>query len=301
MNTVKTGFLMMLMGGLLLVVGQLIGGFQGLIFALIFAVALNFFAYWFSDKMALRMAGAHQVSPEEAPELHTIVDEQVMRAKIPKPKVYIIQNDSPNAFATGRSPKKATIAATTGIMNLLNREELGGVIAHELAHVGNRDTLIMTMVATVASAIGMIAWMAKFSLIFGGFGGFGGRDRGGGGGGYGMAIGIGGLLLLAIVIPLLTTLVRLAISRTREYQADATGAKTSGNPWALANGLEKLDSWSKRIPMETNKAVAHMYIVEPMHGQTMSFLNGAGMMRLFSTHPPTEERVKRLRSMNEGW
>ena len=179
MNTVKTGFLMMLMGGLLLVVGQLIGGFQGLIFALIFAVALNFFAYWFSDKMALRMAGAHQVSPEEAPELHTIVDEQVMRAKIPKPKVYIIQNDSPNAFATGRSPKKATIAATTGIMNLLNREELGGVIAHELAHVGNRDTLIMTMVATVASAIGMIAWMAKFSLIFGGFGGFGGRDRGG--------------------------------------------------------------------------------------------------------------------------
>ena len=301
MNTVKTGFLMMLMGGLLLVVGQLIGGFQGLIFALIFAVALNFFAYWFSDKMALRMAGAHQVSPEEAPELHTIVDEQVMRAKIPKPKVYIIQNDSPNAFATGRSPKKATIAATTGIMNLLNREELGGVIAHELAHVGNRDTLIMTMVATVASAIGMIAWMAKFSLIFGGFGGFGGRDRGGGGGGYGMAIGIGGLLLLAIVIPLLTTLVRLAISRTREYQADATGAKTSGNPWALANGLEKLDSWSKRIPMETNKAVAHMYIVEPMHGQTMSFLNGASMMRLFSTHPPTEERVKRLRSMNEGW
>ena len=296
MNAIKTGLLMMLMGGLLLVVGALIGGPEGLIFALIFAVAMNFFAFWFSDKMALRMAGAHQATPEEAPELHSIVDEQVRRAGIPKPKVYIINKDSPNAFATGRSPKKATIAATTGIIKILNRDELGGVIAHELAHVGNRDTLIMTMVATVASAIGMIAWMAKFSLIFGGFGG-----RGRGGGGYGGAIGIGGLLLLAIVIPLLTTLVRLAISRTREYQADATGAKTSGNPEALASGLEKLDSWSKRIPMEANQAVAHLYIVEPMHGQTMSFLNGKGMMRLFSTHPPIEERVKRLRSMNQGW
>jgi len=296
MNAIKTGLLMMLMGGLLLVVGALIGGPEGLIFALIFAVAMNFFAFWFSDKMALRMAGAHQATPEEAPELHSIVDEQVRRSGIPKPKVYIIKNDSPNAFATGRSPKKATIAATTGIIKILNRDELGGVIAHELAHVGNRDTLIMTMVATVASAIGMIAWMAKFSLIFGGFGG-----RGRGGGGYGGAIGIGGLLLLAIVIPLLTTLVRLAISRTREYQADATGAKTSGNPEALASGLEKLDSWSKRIPMEANQAVAHLYIVEPMHGQTMSFLNGKGMMRLFSTHPPIEERVKRLRSMNQGW
>ncbi len=296
MNAIKTGLLMMLMGGLLLVVGALIGGPQGLIFALIFAVAMNFFAFWFSDKMALRIAGAHQATPEEAPELHSIVDEQVTRAGIPKPKVYIINKDSPNAFATGRSPKKATIAATTGIIKILNRDELGGVIAHELAHVGNRDTLIMTMVATVASAIGMIAWMAKFSLIFGGFGG-----RGRGGGGYGGAIGIGGLLLLAIVIPMLTTLVRLAISRTREYQADATGAKTSGNPEALASGLEKLDSWSKRIPMEANQAVAHLYIVEPMHGQTMSFLNGKGMMRLFSTHPPVEERVKRLRSMNQGW
>ena len=296
MNAIKTGLLMMLMGGLLLVVGALIGGPEGLIFALIFAVAMNFFAFWFSDKMALRMAGAHQATPEEAPELHSIVDEQVRRAGIPKPKVYIINKDSPNAFATGRSPKKATIAATTGIIKILNRDELGGVIAHELAHVGNRDTLIMTMVATVASAIGMIAWMAKFSLIFGGFG----RGRGGGGL-YGGAIGIGGLLLLAIVIPMLTTLVRLAISRTREYQADATGAKTSGNPEALASGLEKLDSWSKRIPMEANQAVAHLYIVEPMHGQTMSFLNGKGMMRFFSTHPPIEERVKRLRSMNQGW
>ena len=296
MNALKTGLLMMLMGGLLLVVGALLGGFQGLIVALIFALLLNFFSYWFSDKLALRMAGAHEATYEQAPELHSIVVEQVGKAGIPKPKVYVINNDSPNAFATGRSPKKATIAATTGIMRILNREELGGVIAHELAHVGNRDTLIMTLVATVASAIAMIAWMAKFSLIFGGFGG-----RGRGAGGYGTMAGIGGLLLLAIVIPLITTLVRLAISRTREYQADATGGKTSGNPLALASALEKLEMGSKRVPMEANEAVAHLYIVEPMHGQSMSFLNGQGMMRLFSTHPPIAERVKRLRSMRVGW
>ena len=296
MNALKTGLLMMLMGGLLLVVGALLGGFQGLIVALIFALLLNFFSYWFSDKLALRMAGAHEATYEQAPDLHSIVDEQVGKAGIPKPKVYVINNDSPNAFATGRSPKKATIAATTGIMRILNREELGGVIAHELAHVGNRDTLIMTLVATVASAIAMIAWMAKFSLIFGGFGG-----RGRGAGGYGAMAGIGGLLLLAIVIPLITTLVRLAISRTREYQADATGGKTSGNPLALASALEKLEMGSKRVPMEANEAVAHLYIVEPMHGQSMSFLNGQGMMRLFSTHPPVAERVKRLRSMRVGW
>ena len=296
MNTIKTGFLMMLMGALLLLVGTLLGGMTGLIIALGFAVVLNFFSYWFSDKLALRMTGAHEVSPEDAPDLHMIVDDQVTRAQIPKPKVYIIQNDSPNAFATGRSPKKASIAATTGIIQLLTREELGGVIAHELAHVGNRDTLIMTMVATAASAIGMIAFMAQFALIFGGFGG-----RGRGGGGYGSAIGIGALLLIAIVVPLLATLVRLAVSRTREFQADATGAKTSGNPWALADGLEKLETWSKRVPMEANQAVAHLYIVEPLHGKSMSFLNGQGMMRLFSTHPPIADRVRRLRSMREGW
>ena len=296
MNTIKTGFLMLLMGALLLLVGTLLGGMTGLIIALGFAVVLNFFSYWFSDKLALRMTGAHEVSPEDAPDLHMIVDDQVARAQIPKPKVYIIQNDSPNAFATGRSPKKASIAATTGIIQLLTREELGGVIAHELAHVGNRDTLIMTMVATAASAIGMIAFMAQFALIFGGFGG-----RGRGGGGYGSAIGIGALLLIAIVVPLLATLVRLAVSRTREFQADATGAKTSGNPWALADGLEKLETWSKRVPMEANQAVAHLYIVEPLHGKAMSFLNGQGMMRLFSTHPPIADRVRRLRSMREGW
>ena len=293
MNAIKTGFLMMFMGALLLLVGTLLGGYTGLIIALGFAIVLNFFSYWFSDKLALRMAGAKEVTPEDAPDLHIIVDEQVRLAEIPKPKVCIIQNDSPNAFATGRSPKNASIAVTTGIMRLLNREELGGVIAHELAHVGNRDTLIMTMVATVASAIGMIAWMAQFALIFGGFGG---RDRGGG-----SPVGIVILLLIAILVPLVATLVRLAISRTREFQADATGAKTSGNPWALANALEKLEMGSKHVPMEANQAVAHLYIVEPLHGKSMSFLNAGGMMRLFSTHPPVADRVKRLRSMREGW
>lgn len=297
MNAFKTGMLMMFMGGLLLVVGVLMGGFQGLIVALIFALCLNFFSYWFSDKFALKMARAHQVSVEQEPELHAIVEEQIVRAGIPKPKVYLIQSDSPNAFATGRSPQKATIAVTTGIVSILNREELAGVIAHELAHVGNRDTLIMTLVATIASAIAMIAWMAKISLIFGGFGG---RGRGGAGG-YGAIAGLGGLLVLAIVIPLITTLVRLAVSRTREYQADATGAKTSGNPLALASALQKLERGSKRNPMEANEAVAHLYIVEPMHGQSMNFLNGKGMTKLFSTHPPVEERIRRLRSMNLGW
>jgi len=297
MNTFKTGFLMMLMGGILLVVGYLLGGFPGLIVFLVIALVMNFFSYWFSDKLALKMAGkSRRVERDEEPELHAIVDEQVAKAGIPKPKVYIIKNDSPNAFATGRNPKNASIAATTGIMTLLNREELGGVIAHELAHVGNRDTLIMTMVATVASAIAMIAFMAKLSLFFGGFGG-----RGRGGGGYGGMIGIGGLLLLAIVIPLLTTLVRLGISRTREYQADATGAKTSGTPWALADALEKLDMGSRQVPMEANQATAHLFIVEPMHQQSMSFLNGPGMMRLFSTHPPLAERVRRLRETKTGW
>jgi heat shock protein HtpX len=183
---------------------------------------------------------------------------------------------------------------TQGIIKLLTREELGAVIAHELAHVGNRDILIMSIVSTLASAVAMVAWMAKWSLFFGGFGG---RSRGGGN----AMFGVGGLLILAIVIPLLTTLVRLSISRTREFQADATGAKTSGNPEALANALEKLQIGAQAQPMESNEALAHLYIVEPIHGQTMNFMNGKSMMRLMSTHPPTQERVKRLRRNQSVW
>ena len=285
---------MTVMSSLLLLVGSIMGGYSGIIGALIFALFLNIFAYWKSDKLALRMAGAKLAIESEYPQLHAIISEQCSLAAIERPKVYIISNESPNAFATGRSPKHASIAVTEGIIRLLSREELGAVIAHELAHVGNRDILIMSIVSTMASAVAMVAWMAKWSLFFGGFGG---RGRSGGN----PMFGIGGLLILAIVIPLLTTLVRLSISRTREFQADATGARTSGNPEALANALEKLEQGAQSHPMESNEALAHLYIVEPIHGQTMNFMNGKGMTRLLSTHPPTHERVKRLRRSNSNW
>lgn len=285
---------MMVMSSLVLLVGSIMGGYSGIIGALIFALFLNIFAYWKSDKLALRMAGAKLAIESEFPQLYAIISEQCSLADIERPKVYIISNESPNAFATGRSPKHASIAVTEGIMHLLSREELGAVIAHELAHVGNRDILIMSIVSTMASAVAMVAWMAKWSLFFGGFGG---RGRSGGN----AMFGIGGLLILAIVIPLLTTLVRLSISRTREFQADATGARTSGNPEALASALEKLERGAQSHPMESNEALAHLYIVEPIHGQTMNFMNGKGMTRLFSTHPPTQERVKRLRRTNSNW
>ena len=254
MNTIKTMLLMAFMGILLLIVGALVGGLEGLIVALIFARGFNFFSFWFSDRLALAMTKAREATSDEEPALHAIVDHQVTMAGIPKPKVYIIENESTNAFATGRSPGKASIAATTGIIDLLSPQELGAVIAHELAHVGNRDTLIMTMVATVASAIGMIAWMAKFSLIFGGFGG--GR-RGGGASTFGIV----GLIILAIVIPLLATLVRMAVSRTREFQADATGAQTSGDPLALASALQKLEAASQTRPMKVAEGASHLFIV----------------------------------------
>ncbi len=286
MNTVKTGILMIILTGLLLVAGYFSFGIPGIIAFLIISLVLNFFTYWSSDKLALRMAHAKEVSPEDDTDLHRVVDEYALQAQVPKPRVYVIESDSPNAFATGRNPQHAAIAVTTGIRRLLSRDELGGVIAHELAHVGNRDTLIMTMVATLATAIALIAMIARFSMFFGGFGG---RGRGGGGG---MA-GIVGLLVVAIVLPLAATLVRLAISRAREYQADATGARNSGNPESLARALEKLEAGSKAQPLQVNEAVSHLFIVNPM--------SGGGMSRLFSTHPPIAERVRRLRSMSLGW
>ncbi len=303
MNTIKTFILMLALSAVLLLAGYFAfgGSIVGIIVFLFIALALNFFAYWKSDQLALRMAGAHQVSEHEDRELHAIVDDQVQKAGIPKPKVYVINNDSPNAFATGRNPKNATIAVTTGIRRLLNRDELGAVIAHELAHVGNRDTLIMTMVATMAMAIGLIAMVAQFAMFFGGFGG---RDRGGGGGGYGAIIGIVGLLIVIIVLPFVATVIRLAISRAREYQADSTGARTSGNPLALANALEKLETGTIRRPMKVNEAVAHLYIVNPLRKDPDSGTDMAargGMSGLFSTHPPIADRVKRLRAMSSGW
>jgi heat shock protein HtpX len=285
MNTIKTGFYMMLMAGLLMMAGALTLGEVGIIIGLAIALPLNFFAYWSSDKMALRMAHAHEISAEQDRDLWNLVQEQADLAGLPMPRVYVIQNDTPNAFATGRNPKNAAVAVTTGIRRLLTREELGGVLAHEMAHVGNRDTLIMTMVATVAMAIGMIAMLAQFAMLFGGMRG---GDRGGN-----SYVGIIGLLVVAIVLPLLATVVRLAISRAREFQADSTGAHTSGNPEALASALEKLEMGNRVRPMEVNQGVAHLFIVNP--------LKGGGMSNLMSSHPPLAERIRRLRDMRSGW
>ena len=252
MNTVKTIFLMMVLSGLLVAIGAMLGGVEGLILAVVIALAMNFFAYWSSDKIALKMAHAHPVTEQEDPELYSIVAEQATLAKLPMPKVYEIESESPNAFATGRNPQHATVAVTTGIRRILNREELGGVLAHEMAHVGNRDTLIMAVVATIAGAISMLALLAQFSAIFGGFGG--GRDRGGN---------MIGLLVIAIVMPLAAGLVRAAISRTREFQADASGARTSGNAYALASALEKLEMGSQARPMKVAEGASHLFIVNP--------------------------------------
>ena len=281
MNAVKTLLLLMLLSSLLLMVGAYFGGEGGIIIALIFALVMNVGAYWFSDKIALGMTHAHPVTPEEDPELYSIVAEQAQLAGLPMPKVYEIESDSPNAFATGRNPNHAAVAATTGIRRILTRRELGAVMAHEMAHVGNRDTLIMTVVATIAGAISMLAFMAQISAIFGGMGG--GRDRGS----------IIGLLVVAIVMPLAAALVRAAISRTREFQADATGAKTSGDPLALASALEKLEMGAHHRPMKVAEGASHMFIVNPLSGGSIS--------SLFSTHPPMEERIRRLRNMGPNF
>lgn len=278
MNAAKTFFLLMVLTALLLLLGAGFGGEGGVVLAVILAIAMNFGAYWFSDRIALRMAHAHPVTEQEDPELYRIVSEQAQAAGLPMPNVYEIESDSPNAFATGRSPNKATVAVTTGIRRILNREELGGVLAHEMAHVGNRDTLIMAVVATIAGAISMLAFMAQMSAMFGGMGG--GRDRGGN---------IIGLLVIAIVMPLAAGLVRSAISRTREFQADATGARTSGNSYALASALEKLEMGVQNRPMKVAEGASHLFIVNPLSGQSMA--------SLFSTHPPIAERVRRLREM----
>ena len=284
MNTMKTFFLLMVLTGLLLLIGGAIGGQAGIIIALIIALAMNFGAYWFSDRIALGMAHARQITEEEDPQLFELVAEQARLANMPMPKVYEIDTDSPNAFATGRNPKNAAVAVTTGIRRILTREELAGVMAHEMAHVGNRDTLIMTIVATIAGAISMLAFMAQFAAIFGSFGGHHDDEEGGGGGN------IITLLIIAIIMPIAATIIRMAISRAREFQADQTGAHNCGNPEALARALEKLEMGAEIRPMKVNEAASHLFIVNPLSGRSMA--------RLFSTHPPVEERVRRLREMN---
>ena len=283
MNHIKTFFLLMVLTGLLLLIGAALGGQAGLIIALVFALAMNFGAYWFSDKIALSMAHARPITADDDPQLYQLVAEQARLANMPMPKVYEIEDPSPNAFATGRNPQNATVAVTTGIRHILTREELAGVMAHEMAHVGNRDTLIMTVVATIAGAITMLAFMAQFAAIFSSFGGHSDDDEGGGGNFI-------TLMIIAIIMPIAATIIRMAISRAREFQADQTGAHNCGNPEALARALEKLEMGSEIRPMKVNEAASHLFIVNPLSGRSMA--------RLFSTHPPIEERVRRLREMN---
>jgi len=281
MNTAKTFFLMMVMSALLLLVGALLGGIGGIIFAMILAVVMNFSAYWFSDRIALKMTHATAITENDDPELYSIVREQASLAGLPMPNVFLIESDSPNAFATGRNPAHATVAVTTGIRRILTRQELGGVLAHEMAHVGNRDTLIMAMVATVAGAISMLAMFAQFSAMFGGMG-RGGRDSN-----------FMGLIIVAIVMPIAAGMVRAAISRTREFQADATGAHTSGDPLALASALQKLELASQDRPLKVAEGASHLFIVNP--------LRGASMARMFSTHPPMAERIRRLQDIKPNY
>ena len=278
-NVMKTGFLLAVLTALFLLIGNAVGGEQGMIMAFGLAVVMNVGAYWFSDKIVLRMYGAREVSEAEAPSLHGTVRRLSIAAGIPMPKVYIIPTDSPNAFATGRNPAHAAVAVTEGIMRLLSQDELEGVLAHELGHVRNRDILIATVAATLAGAIMMLARFAQFAAIFGG----GSRDRDEGGGG---AL---GMIALAIVAPLGAMLVQMAVSRSREYLADETGARFCGRPESLANALQKISYASQRVPMQASPATAHMFILSP--------LSGGGIMSLFSTHPPIEKRIERLRAM----
>lgn len=277
----KTFMFLAALTALFLFVGGALGGRTGMTVALVMAGAMNFFAYWYSDKLALKMSGAREVSEAETPQLHSIVAGLAQKAGIPKPKVYLIAKQTPNAFATGRNPDHAAVAVTEGILRLLNREELEGVLAHEFAHIRNRDILISSIAAVIAGAISYIATMAQWAMLFGGFGGS--DDHEGGAGGL-----VGGLIMM-IVAPIAAALIQMAISRSREYQADATGAKICNHPMALAGALKKLDEWNHRMPMEVNPATAQMYIVNP--------LTAASVAKLFSTHPPIQERIRRLRSM----
>jgi heat shock protein HtpX len=277
-NRIKTVLLLAGMTAFVIFMGRLLGGRSGMYVAFFLAVAMNFFSYWFSDKIVLRMYGAQEVSPADAPQLHQIVAELAQEAGIPKPKVYIIPDDSPNAFATGRNPEHAAVAATEGIMRLLTPTELKGVLAHEIGHVRNRDILISTIAATMAGAIMILADMARFGAIFG----MGSRDNEEG-------PGIFGVLVMSIIAPIAAMLIQMAISRSREYLADETGAHLAHNPESLARALEKLSMGVQRAPMDASPSTAHMFIVNP--------LTGGSLMNLFSTHPPIEERVARLRAM----
>jgi heat shock protein HtpX len=275
-NTFKTAFLLTALTLLLMGIGRAFGGQNGMVLALGIAVVTNFIAYFFSDKIALATYRAQPVTREQLPRAYEVVERITQKIGLPMPKMYVIPTDSPNAFATGRNPAHASVAVTQGILNLLNDEELEGVLAHELGHVNNRDILISSVAATIAGAITMLASMARWGMIFGGFGG-NREDRRGGG--------ISALLMLFLA-PIAASLIQLAVSRSREYQADATGAHFTGNPYALASALAKLDAYSRRVPMAATPSTAHLFIIQPFLG--MSFGS------LFSTHPPIAKRIERL-------
>jgi heat shock protein HtpX len=280
MNHFKTFLLMLVLTALFILVGTAIGGRSGAIYAFVFAALMNFFTYWFSDKIVLRMYGAREVSQSEAPELYGVVAELTSKASLPMPKVYIMENETPNAFATGRNPEHAAVAVTTGILKILSKEELMGVIGHELSHIRNRDILISTIAATIAGAISMLATMARWGAMFGGFR----SDNEEGGRGGNILV----VLLVSIFASIAAMLIQMAISRSREYMADEGGAHLA-HPLSLAKALGKLEVAAQRIPMEANPSTAHMFIVNP--------LRGGGVLSLFSTHPPIEERIARLEEM----
>ncbi len=280
MNGFKTVILMTAMMVLFILVGRIIGGEQGMMYAFIISLAMNFGSYWFSDKIVLTMYGAHQVTREESPELYDIVEKLASKAELPMPKVYIMNNPTPNAFATGRNPNNSAVAVTSGIMSMLNKEELEGVISHELTHIKNRDILVSTIAATL---VGTITYIVQFAMFFGG-GRRSDREEGGN---------VIVDLLLLIIAPIAAMLIQMAISRSREYMADEGGAMISGKPLALASALNKLQHGNDVIPMRNaNQSSAHMFIVNPLHG--------GGLMKLFSTHPPIEERIERLKEIAAG-
>lgn len=280
-NIFKTAMLLAILTAMLVLIGGAIGGQQGMVIAFVLALVMNFFSYWFSDRIVLAMYGAQPVDERQAPALHAMVRRLATRAGIPMPRIYLIPSETPNAFATGRNPQHAAVAVTEGIMRLLDEDELEGVLAHELSHVTNRDVLISTIAATLAGAITYLAHMAQWAAMFGGSR----EDEEGGSNPF-------ALILMAVLAPLAAMLVQLAVSRAREYQADASGAKLAGKPWGLAKALEKLQMAQQVVPMAVNPSTAHLFIVNPLSGQAL--------MNLFSTHPPIAERIARLRAMRLG-
>ena len=277
-NTLKTVFLLGSLTGLLVVLGKYFGGTQGMMIAFVFALAMNFGAYWFSDKLVLAMYRAREVTEAQAPELVGIVRSLSQRAQLPMPRVYLVPAAAPNAFATGRNPQHAAVAVTEGILGVMNRDQLEGVLAHEFAHIKNRDTLISAVAATLAGVIMILADMARWAMFFGGT--RDDDDRGGG------AL---GLIVMAVLAPIAAVLIQMAISRTREFLADATAARFTRKPLVLASALERLHAAAEHMPLNANPATSHLFIVNP--------LSGRSFLRLFSTHPPIEERVKRLRTL----